>query len=117
MIAREHAVVEGEFTGEVVRDYLHLQTDLGPRFVAQWIDRMGHEIPDNPEDLESVVDAISNCQPTYSASIKRNGDFTNVRERQLIDSGEAVDAEATEKADTDTDADADAGSGLFHRIR
>lgn len=93
-IGREHLVIDGEFSGEVVRDMLSLETEKGPYFVAQWIEQMGYAPPDSVEEIEEVVNAISAANPTYTGSIKRSGDFINVRVRELLSSGEEGEGEA-----------------------
>ena len=78
MIEREHLILDGQHEGEVVRDYMNLETAYGPRFATQFIEKMGYESPDNPEDLEELVAAIANDAPTYQAKVKVSGDFRNV---------------------------------------
>lgn len=83
-IHREHLILEGEFQGQVLHDYLQLETEMGPRFVSRWIEMMGFTPPDDPQQLEDVVAAIANAAPTYQAQVKVSGDFTNVNIRKLL---------------------------------
>jgi hypothetical protein len=91
-IHREHLILEGECQGQVLHDYLQLETEMGPRFVSRWIEMMGFTPPDDPQQLEDVVAAIANAAPTYQAQVKVSGDFTNVNIRKLLSAAEAPPA-------------------------
>jgi hypothetical protein len=91
-IHREHLILEGEYQGQVIHDYLQLETEMGPRFVSRWIELMGFTPPDDPQQLEDVVAAIAAAAPTYQAQVKVSGDFTNVNIRKLLSAAEAPPA-------------------------
>ena len=92
LIKREHLVTSGEYEGEVIKDMMALQTEMGPYFVAKFIDQMGYESPDNPADLPDTLAAIEGEAPCYTANVKRSGEFTNVNIEELIEGeGEGKD--------------------------
>jgi len=97
MIKRTHTVVGGEQDGETVYDNLMLETDMGMFFVARWVEQMGFEVPDNIAELEEVVSAISEANPVYTAQVKKSGDFTNVRVRELLEATADVAKEEEEE--------------------
>jgi hypothetical protein len=98
-IHREHLCIDGEPAGNVLHDYLQLQTEKGPRFVMQWVEQMGHEVPERMEDLEEVVEAIAEAAPIYMALVKHSGDFVNLSVTQLL----AGESEKAEDEDEDED--------------
>jgi len=65
---------------------MQLETELGPSFVKRWIASMGFDPPDDPEDLEDVVKAISAAAPTYTAKVVNNKGFVNIRIERLLES-------------------------------
>jgi len=104
----EHLIVEGDHAGEVVHDYLQVETPLGPRFIKIWIDVMGFEVPEDLTELEEVVAAISDAAPTYIAKVTEKDGFTNVRVQRLVDEGEEPDEPAAGEEDNDS-GEADQG--------
>ena len=121
-IHREHLVREGEMEGEVIHDYMQIETELGPRFVKQWINMMGFDVPDDPTELEEVVAAISDAAPIYRAKVTEKDGFTNVRIAKLLESGEedegpepeeeeAEEAEEETEAEDEEEAEEEQGSG------
>lgn len=83
-IHREHLCLEGEQAGNVLHDYLQLETEWGPKFTMQWIEQMGREIPDNASGLEEVVAEIAEAAPIYEGNVKSKDGFTNIRITKLI---------------------------------
>lgn len=98
-VHREHLCLEGEEAGNVLHDYLQLETEWGPRFTMQWIEQMGREIPDDMTDLEEVVAEIAEAAPIYMGRVKNKDGFSNLRITRLLQ-GEAekeeVEAEEAE---------------------
>lgn len=88
MIAREHIITEGACTGEVVRDYLVLETEYGPRQVAEFFKLMGYDDV-AAGDVEDTVAAIATAAPRYQAQVKKgkDSDMRNVRIRAVFDGG------------------------------
>jgi len=94
MIKRMHSILEGEFEGKKVYDYLHLETDRGPEFIARWIDQMGYEAPDEPTELEEILEAIVKDAAICKIRVVVSGDFTNVRILAVEESGADAPAPA-----------------------
>jgi len=89
MIAREHVILDGEFQGEVVRDNMNLSNEIGQRFVAQFIEQMGYQVPDDLTQIEDVLTAILNDAPSYTGQVKHSEEgFTNVQIRKLLSAEE-----------------------------
>jgi len=111
MIQREHLILEGEYEGDVVRDYMHLETERGPWFIAQWIEAMELEAPESPAELPEILDYLTRTAPTVRIQTKRSGDFINVRVLELIDRGETDDAEGGSESEPEAEAGSDSESG------
>jgi hypothetical protein len=88
LIIREHIIIDGEFLGRVVRDFISLETDFGPRMTAQFIQQMGMEPPERIDALPDILAAITEAAPKYLARVKHSGDFLNVSIGKLLDTGE-----------------------------
>ncbi len=90
-INREHLIIEGEHEGTVVYDMLSLASDQGPYFVSRFIDKMGFEVPEKAVGIPEVLASIEADAPVYSATIKHNGDFVNVRIGEIISGADTED--------------------------
>ena len=85
MIQRQHIILSGDFPGCVVWDYLHLETPMGFVFARKWIDQMGYTAPDDPEEIEALVEEISKEKSRVKINLKNSGDFTNITVIELLD--------------------------------
>jgi len=102
-IHREHLVLEGESQGEVVHDYMQLETDKGPFFIGMWLSRMGVEVPEEAEKLEEVLADLVQQAPMYTAKITiSDGGFTNVRVLKKLES-QMPEAEAEAEAEPEAE--------------
>ena len=103
----EHLCLEGDMGGETYQQYLQLESEWGPTFVMQMVERLGHEAPENFEDIEEVIDAIAEAAPVYMAKIATNQKgYQNLNVTRLLEAeGEkpAVDDDAAEEEE-DEDA-------------
>ncbi len=83
-IARRHIILEGQFQGEVVRDYQQLETENGPYFIRQWIQKMGWTPPEDVGRLEPILEEMTAAGPIYRARVQTSKEgFTNVRVLRL----------------------------------
>lgn len=90
MVKREHVVVDGEFTGTVTKDNLMLEgTENGPYYVSKFIELMGYEAPNDPKEIEETLLAIQTDAPCYIAEVKVNGEYRNVRIKELVETGDS----------------------------
>lgn len=87
-IRREHTIIDGEYTGVIIYDNMMLETDLGPAFIRRWIDTLGYNQPEEPEELEDFCDAAVKDAPTCHVRVRHSGDFVNVDVLKVVDSGE-----------------------------
>lgn len=97
MITREHLITSGEFAGDVVRDRMSLETEYSSFFVSQWIESMGCDPPEQIEDLPETIQSIVEDCLSYTATVKKSGDFVNVTNCQLIESYDDDDDEEEDR--------------------
>ncbi|MBW7990000.1 MAG: hypothetical protein FVQ84_08300 [Planctomycetes bacterium] len=99
MIKRVHQVIDGEFHGEPVTDFLHLipEKRITMKFVGIWVEFMGFECPEDPVELEEIVNQINELAPTYTAEVKKTGDFYNVTEKELLEAANDQEIVAPER--------------------
>ena len=91
MVVRDHYVVEGEFAGEVLRDYIVLSDDRGMYALAQFLRQMGYEAPDNLEDVSAILTELDSNNPVYVGMARRSGDsdIYNVKITEVTQSSAA----------------------------
>ncbi len=87
MVHWAHLIREGEHEGDVAHDYQQIESEFGPRFIGLRIEKLGFEVPDDPEDLEETLAAIAEAAPTYMAklTVSKEG-YTNIKVTRLLDS-------------------------------
>jgi len=73
-----YTVIEGEEQGEVITDWNNLEHDVGLRIFCEKVQRLGHDVPDDPEEIEDTVKEIAADQPTVRLRLqsKTKGDRT-----------------------------------------
>lgn len=117
-INREHLIIDGEHEGEVIYDIMSLETPRGPYFIAQFINKLGHEVPDNVSELPEVLESIVACAPIYNATVKKSGDFTNVRINDVLEeSTEEPDEKPAAKAKAKVQAKAKAKAKVEPEVK
>lgn len=95
MVAREHVVIDGEYTGVVTRDNIVIEgVENGMYYLAKWIELMGYEAPAEVTEIDETVKTIEADAPCYIAEVKINGDYRNVRIKELVEGGEAASTPA-----------------------
>jgi len=77
-IKREHVIMEGEHKGVPVRDGLNLENEYGPVFCRRWLNMIGADVPENPEELETLLAEIKEAAPVCKIRVRHSGDYTNV---------------------------------------
>lgn len=77
-VKREHVIVEGDHKGVVVRDGLNLENEYGPVFCRRWLAMLGVDVPENPEELETLLAEVKEAAPVCKIRVRHSGDFTNV---------------------------------------
>jgi len=85
MVRREHVLMDGEFKGMVIFDNMILETPMGLTFIRRWFDQMGYEAPEDPEEIENVVSAVSKDAANVKIQVKHSGDFVNVAVIEVLD--------------------------------
>jgi hypothetical protein len=99
MIAREHVLLEGEHEGMVIFDNMQLEHEVGMIFIRRWLEMLGHEEPENPEDLPEILEEIQEASPRVTIRTKKNEGFPpNVNVIGVDDGdGEEVEEETEEE--------------------
>jgi len=87
-VSVQYVIAEGEHTGEMIWDGFMLEKDgkffeSGAQFLKRWIERLGEEVPPIDE-VEDTLQAITRKAPIILGEVKKNGDFTNVRMREVM---------------------------------
>lgn len=110
MIRRAHLILDGEFEGVVIRDNIVLSTEVGMSIAAEWIERMGFEVPEDLEEIEDVIAEIVEAAPEYTAQVKHSGDFVNVAcyEAEASEAGDGAEEEDEEPDVEDEEAEDEA---------
>jgi len=98
-IKRSHVVIEGDYKGVVVPDGLNLEGELksgthASVFVRRWLEMLDIEVPDDPEDIEGILEEIQDANPVVKARITHSGDFTNVNLVSVIDDDAGEEGES-----------------------
>lgn len=102
-IKRSFAIVDGEQKGRSVRDYMNLETEYGFIFARRFLDVLGFQQPDSPEQLEGILAEVAKEMPVCKIEVKKTpsnngGEFVNIQVNSRVDL-EAGDAPAPETAD------------------
>lgn len=93
MVRREHLILDGQFTGEVVFDFISLSNELGDYNLSRWIEMMGYERPTDPEELPETIEAIATDTPTVQGRVRVARGFRNVDVQRLLDTSGVVPEE------------------------
>lgn len=106
-IKREHVIMEGEHKGVPIRDGLNLENELGLVFCRRWLNMIGADVPENPEELETLLAEIKEAAPVCKIRVRHSGDFTNVDVISVVgdaDGGEEGSGEEGEGDEIDLDS-------------
>lgn len=95
MVSRQHLIREGELAGIVVFDNLVLSTPFGMANLVSWLKRLGYDAPEDPVDLEPMIEQVANEAPMVKASTKSKDGFTNVRVLEVLEGGGESEAPPT----------------------
>ena len=87
-VSVQYAVAEGEHAGESVFDGFMLEKDnefceMGAQFMKGWLEAIGYEVPPLDE-IEDVLEQVTADSPLVLIEVKKKGDFTNVRVKELL---------------------------------
>lgn len=108
-VKREHVIMEGEHKGVVVRDGLNLENEYGLVFCRRWLAMLGVDIPENPEELETLLAEVKEAAPVCKIRVRHSGDFTNVDVISVLDEDEeelsSGEAEGGEESGAEIDLD------------
>lgn len=104
MVLCGYKVTEGEYKDKTITkpDMLISEENM-LRFGAK-LKKLGFEMPDEIEDLESVLKKIEKKSPSVRIRVKTNGEFQNVYVDKLISSSEEEDADGSDEVAEDEDS-------------
>jgi len=85
----EYTILEGKFQGFTTFDQMNLDNEWGRLYAIRFVEISGYEFPDDVSTLDAVVKVIAKQAGTYLIEAKRNGDYTNIIPKQLLESVEA----------------------------
>jgi hypothetical protein len=107
MIAREHVLLEGEHEGMVIFDNMQLEHEVGMIFIRRWLEMLGHEEPENPDDLPEILEEIQEASPRVTIRTKKNEGFPpNVNVIGVDDGdGEEVEEETEEEEEKEEEGE------------
>lgn len=96
MVVREHLILEGEYQGEVIRDYIVLKEKRDMRRLADFFRKMGQEPPDSMDGVKELIDLLASTNPIYTAKLRLREEFYNVDIQELVEASPSTEAPAAE---------------------
>lgn len=87
----------GEYKGESINWYSGLKTDQNMMYFQRDIVRLGHDAPEDINDVEDILKEISKEKPSIRFKVVTDGEYTNVRLLKRLDTAEAPEEEETEE--------------------
>lgn len=95
--------LDGDYTGKVKHDYQGIDNEDNLYYLAQRIEQLGYENPDDLGELPALLKAIVKEKPVCTIVLKSKGDFQNVYIRKLHDEDEDLDETETEDEEVETE--------------
>lgn len=91
-------IVEGEYTGEQVRDYDGLENEQNLVYLLRKLAILGYDIDQvNVGDLEEVLEELVAAKPLCRIRLRTRGDFQNVYIDQMIEARSSSDVSYEEE--------------------
>lgn len=87
-VAWRVVVNSGEYKGENINWWSGLETENNIMYFRRDLVRLGKEAPEDPTELEEILEELENEKLTVRVQIKTNGEFQNVRILKLVDADE-----------------------------
>lgn len=107
-IAREHVVVDGEDKGVVIYDQVNMDNEKSLAFLWRWVEKMGFEIPEDPEDLVELLEELVESEPVVLVDVKQNdAGFTNINIIELMDESDEESEESEEEEESDEEEESE----------
>jgi hypothetical protein len=99
-VKRMHVVLEGDFKGANVYDYMGLENEFGFAFFREWISKLGYECPTDAADIPDLLTELTDKNPVVQIKVVKNdGGFTNVRVLSVQEGSEAGGEEVSASAE------------------
>ncbi len=96
----EYTVLEGESKGETIRDYDGMESEDNLFFIQRKLERLGFDAPEDPAEIEGILNKVGKKKPKIKARVRTKDDFTHVYVNRLLD-GEAGEEEAAQETDAE----------------
>lgn len=90
----EYTILSGKFQGFTTFDQMNLDNEWGRLYAIRFVELSGYEFPDDVSTLDAVVKVIAKQAGQYLIEAKRNGDYTNIIPKQLLEGSEQVEETA-----------------------
>lgn len=101
-IKRTWVILEGEYKGEQERDYMHLGSEWGLYFLAQWLRQMDLEPPEDLTDLpNTLAELVDERVPVVIAKETSKEGFTNVKVVRVAGDGDEYESDEEEEEEED----------------
>jgi predicted RNA-binding protein len=102
-ILRKFTILEGEYAGDTVVDFLVLSNKWGCANVRTMFQLCGYEAPENIADLEGSLDELVGLEPAFQAAVSTGeAGISNARLRKLVSmQGHAPDESGKESPSDD----------------
>lgn len=86
-VAWTFIISEGEYKGQTKRSYDGLESEDNLMWLGRKLVQLGYEIPEDLEEVKSVLEAITKDKPIVRVRLKTKGEFQNVYIDQVIKGG------------------------------
>jgi hypothetical protein len=84
-IAWEYVISEGEFTGEAIRDYDGLETEMNLTWLGRKLSRLGYDFAAMGfSDLPAVLEDILKSKPSVLVRLRTKGEYQNAYIEKLL---------------------------------
>ena len=95
----ELTVTEGESKGDTIRKYYGLDKEESLTYLQRDLVRLGIEIPEDPEELENILQSIVKQKLLVKFRVKENGEYLNIYLDKLVSEGSETEHEVDEVKD------------------
>jgi hypothetical protein len=90
-VAWSYEILEGEFKGKTKMDWDGADTEDNQMWLGRKLVRLGYDIPDDLEDVESILAEIRKKKPVVRITLKTKGEFQKVYVDKVLSGEEAAD--------------------------
>lgn len=96
---RTFTVLSGENEGMSQTDFIGMSSEGGLAVAMGFVETMGYDIPEGPEDWPEIVEELQEEAPAVMGEVTHSGDFVNIRVTEVLDDEDIDDGEEPEDED------------------